>query len=86
MIYAICSSPRCEFAIALHDHENGRSIETPERCPACKSEIISLCPHCGFLLVGALGSTVCQVCKADVRESFGRHHAGVQKSSAPFPI
>ena len=68
MLYALCSNRRCHYTVELQDIEKGRSIETPQKCPICKFEVISACPNCRFPLVRAPGSTICQVCGANMKE------------------
>jgi len=70
MPYALCSNSQCEYSIKLHDRPNGLSVETPLSCPRCKRPMISICPECGFLLMGTTGATVCAVCRADIRQGF----------------
>ena len=76
---AICSSSYCTYVIELHDNKNGTSLDTPEECPVCKAPIISLCPHCGFLLLGKIdaSSPRCMVCRYLIRHAYAclRAHA-----------
>ena len=67
MLYALCTNRQCAFTVELQDAMTGRSIETPKACPVCRSEVISVCPSCGFPLVGAPGSPTCPVCAANMK-------------------
>lgn len=69
---AICTNPCCDFQIKLQDYETGTSIPTPRECPQCGEPVISLCPDCGFLLVGKLdiGNPTCALCGRDVRKAY----------------
>lgn len=69
---ALCSNFNCDYNIKLHGRLNGLSRTTPQLCPRCKSSMLSRCPQCGFLLTGRPGTTVCGVCKADIRRVFTR--------------
>src|SRR4029077_15983100 len=80
MLYALCSNRRCHYSVELHDTERGRSIETPQKCPICKFEVISACPNCGFPFVGAPGSTICQVCGSYMKRSSVELQAGALES------
>lgn len=66
---AICTSPCCGFQIKLQDYEAGTSISTPQECPQCGQPVISLCPHCGFLLLGKLNmeNPTCALCGRGLR-------------------
>src|ERR1700687_4786700 len=75
MPYALCSSSACDYTIELHDRINGQPIETPSSCPSCKSRMISLCPNCGFLLIGSSDKHICGFCKADIRLSLAELQA-----------
>ena len=37
-----------------HDHVEGKAIPTPEFCPVCNVEAITLCPDYGFLITGSV--------------------------------
>jgi ssDNA-binding Zn-finger/Zn-ribbon topoisomerase 1 len=78
MPYALCSNSECDHSIELHD--SGRDMDTPIECPRCKSSMISLCPECGFLLMGTPGATVCAVCRADIRRVFVKWRARAQST------
>jgi len=69
MPYALCSNSECDFTIELQDKATGQPIETPQECPFCESQVISLCPNCGFLLMGNSREHICGFCKADIRFS-----------------
>lgn len=71
---AICSRPACDQRIELQDPKNGTSVPTPTVCPRCEAPMISLCPECGFLLIGLVKEEhpLCAVCKADIRQVFAR--------------
>ncbi len=74
---AICSSSNCTYAVELHDNKNGTSLDTPDKCPVCKAPIISLCPQCGFLLLGEIdpSSPRCMVCRYPIRQAYARLRA-----------
>ncbi len=78
MPYALCSNSECDFTIELQDKVNGRPIATPQECPSCKSQMISLCPNCGFLLIGNSHAHICGFCKADIRLSLAKLQAGAR--------
>ena len=80
MPYALCSNSKCEYSIELHDKANGHSIKTPTECPLCKFPMISICPQCGFLLMGNCGATDCAVCRADIRRVHMKWRARVQSA------
>src|SRR5258708_30267062 len=46
--------------------------------PSCKSQMISLCPNCGFLLIGNSHAHICGFCKADIRLSFANSQSGTR--------
>lgn len=74
MPLAICSRPACDHRIELQDPKNGTSVPTPTVCPRCEAPMISLCPECGFLLVGLVKEKhpLCAICKADIRQVFAQ--------------
>jgi hypothetical protein len=80
MPYALCSNSKCDFSVELHDRVNGNSRATPKVCPRCKGSMISICPECGFLLMGTQGATACAVCRADIRSVFKRWRARAQSA------
>jgi hypothetical protein len=69
---AVCSAPRCDFRVELQKYKEGTSVPTPSNCPACGEAVISVCPQCGFLLLGISGRLVCEVCRTDIRAAFAR--------------
>jgi hypothetical protein len=84
MPYALCSNSECDFTIELQDKANGQPIETPNECPSCKSQMISLCPNCGFLLIGSSQKHICGLCKKDIRLSLAKLQAGLDQSGTSF--
>ncbi len=67
---AICSSPECSYQVMLQNPVEGTAIPTPQECPDCGASVISLCPNCGFLLLGDSKSAMvtCSVCGRDIKE------------------
>jgi hypothetical protein len=80
MPYALCSNLECDFTLELQDKISGLPIETPKECPSCKSQMISLCPNCGFLLIGNSHGPICGLCKADIRFLLANLQAGARTS------
>lgn len=74
---AICSADSCTFRIELQDSRAGTSTATPEKCPKCGAAIISICPWCGFLLLGKidLQRPRCPMCCVEIRKAFAVRRA-----------
>ncbi len=83
---ALCSRPACDFRIELQDPKAGISIPTPRICPRCEAPMISLCPECGFLLIGIPKGEhpLCEVCKVDIRGAFARMVFDLHRPSPKF--
>ena len=80
--HAICSSSTCDFSLKLQDMRAGTRTDTPERCPVCQSQMISVCPLCRFLLlsIDRGKSPRCGLCGADLKQAFA------ERSNRPYPI
>jgi hypothetical protein len=70
---SLCSDSRCNFHVFTRE---GIQAQAPEYCPKCKAIVISVCPQCGFSLLGNPDPQrpICVVCRADVRAVFSRRY------------